>query len=769
MREADDGGFDLARDHGLGVFASLSSGYPSDRAASLGPIDTDKVMGNSGATHGTVSTFPAMPAPPSLPPATAGTTAVTLNSGASKTLAAGAYGSVTVNSGAKLSLTGGTYVFSSLTLNSGGTLSVSAATTISVTGSASFNSGSYAGPAAGSGLTAKSLVMYFDGSSGINLNSGAQVQALLLATNALVTVNTSSFTGALAAAQVVMNPGATITCQDGFGSLVTTNLCAGVTCTASDQCHTPGTCDPTSGTCSNPVASNGTACNDGNACTTGETCQAGACVGGAPVTCTASDSCHLAGTCTSGDGGTGGCSNPVAASGTACSVGSCGGSCNAAGTCVEAVAAQNACFTSTCSPDAGVVNGPSSCVPTLNGTVATNLASMVGGGAVSAAQASLVRGRVLGLPEATPLAAVTVSILGHPEYTPSITGADGTYAIAVKGGALLAVVYAGPAGGPTYLPVQRHTPTRWQQYAVIPDVYLTPVDPNATDVALGSSTWQSASGSTITDPADQNGVDAGPPVLPSAPHTARLFFPAGTTASFTYGGCGSAPGSCGAACTQGSCVSGTCTGAAPASLTVRLTEYTVGATGQAAMPAELPPSTAYTYAMELSADEALSAGATGVSFNQAVSFYVDDFLGFGPAQSGTANPAVPVGFYDRATGQWIPSPNGAILEVTGFTGSCPGAGCVAVLNEPTTDAGTVVTLSADELAFLGQTYGARPTPLYLWRIQTTHFSGGDLNWPADIGPGATGPTGGPSGPPNGPDQTGGGGGGGGGGGRSCSA
>ena len=124
--------------------------------ASLGALDTDHVLGNGGATYGTLSTFPAMPAPPATPAATAGTTPVTLNSNATRTLAAGAYGGVTVNSGAKLTLTGGTYVFSSLTLN-GGTLSVSAATTLSVTGTGSFGSGSFTGPAAGSGLTAKAV------------------------------------------------------------------------------------------------------------------------------------------------------------------------------------------------------------------------------------------------------------------------------------------------------------------------------------------------------------------------------------------------------------------------------------------------------------------------------------------------------------------------------------------------------------------------------------------------------------------------------------
>ena len=379
--------------------------------ASLGPIDTDKVMGNSGATHGTVSTFPAMPAAPGTPAATAGTTAVTLNSGATRTLAAGLYGSVTVNSGAKLTLTGGTYVFSSLTLNSGATLSVSAATTLSVTGAASFNSGSFAGPAAGSGLTAKALVMYFDSSSGIALNSGAQVQALFVATKALVTVNTSKFTGALAAAQVVMNSGATVTCQDGFGSLngscsgscddgnaCTTDACSAgtcthtpvadgttctgtnaceqtyacqagactgsnpVVCTASDQCHVAGTCDPASGACSNPTATNGTSCNDGNACTQSDACESGTCTGSNPVTCTAEDQCHTAGTC---NPSTGACSNPTATNGTSCNDGNActlTDSCQS-GTCtgsspVTCVAGDQCHAAGTCDPTTGACSNP---------------------------------------------------------------------------------------------------------------------------------------------------------------------------------------------------------------------------------------------------------------------------------------------------------------------------------------------------------------------------------------------------------------------------
>jgi hypothetical protein len=88
-----------------------------------------------------------------------------------------------------------------------------------------------------------------------------------------------------------------------------------VVCTASDQCHLAGTCDPTTGACSNPVATDGTPCTDGNACTQSDTCQAGACASGSPVICIAADQCHVAGVC---DPGTGACSNPPAADGTSC-------------------------------------------------------------------------------------------------------------------------------------------------------------------------------------------------------------------------------------------------------------------------------------------------------------------------------------------------------------------------------------------------------------------------------------------------------------------
>jgi hypothetical protein len=98
------------------------------------------------------------------------------------------------------------------------------------------------------------------------------------------------------------------------------------------------------------------------------------------------------------------------------------------------------------------------------------------------------------------------------------------------------------------------------------------------------------------------------------------------------------------------------------SLRVRATEFTVGALGEEAMPGELPPTTGYTYAAELSVDEALASGATRVDFNQPVPFYLENFLAI---PVGTR---VPAGYYDRALGTWVPSANGRVIRITAITG-----------------------------------------------------------------------------------------------------
>ncbi len=137
-------------------------------------------------------------------------------------------------------------------------------------------------------------------------------------------------------------------CDDGNACTQTDSCDAGtctggnpVVCTALDQCHDVGTCNPATGVCSSPDQDDGTACDDGEACTSPDTCQTGVCTGlpldgptcddedactdsdkcqagvcaGDPLECTALDQCHQAGTC---NPATGVCSNPDRPNGAAC-------------------------------------------------------------------------------------------------------------------------------------------------------------------------------------------------------------------------------------------------------------------------------------------------------------------------------------------------------------------------------------------------------------------------------------------------------------------
>jgi uncharacterized membrane protein YgcG len=185
-------------------------------------------------------------------------------------------------------------------------------------------------------------------------------------------------------------------CNDGNActrsDICRAGVCVGadpVVCTALDQCHAAGICDPTTGACSNPAQPDGTGCDDGSACTQADACQSGVCVGANPVVCAVLDQCHVAGSC---DPSTGACSNPAKADGSpcndanactqvdACLTGVCVGSnpvqckaldvCHQAGACNPATGQctnpeiscddQNPCTTDGCDPSACK---PGKCTP----------------------------------------------------------------------------------------------------------------------------------------------------------------------------------------------------------------------------------------------------------------------------------------------------------------------------------------------------------------------------------------------------------------------
>jgi RHS repeat-associated protein len=336
---------------------------------------------------------------------------------------------------------------------------------------------------------------------------------------------------------------------------------------------------------------------------------------------------------------------------------------------------------------------PSTVAPPLDPTVATTLfvateflytgenpiQTGVDSGTINPRRVAVLRGRVLDR-SSGPVTGVTITILDRPEFGQTLSRADGRFDLAVNGGGPVTVDYV--KGG--YLPVQRQVMAPWQDYAIVDEVVMIPLDTVVTAIDF-SDTVQVARGSVVTD-------DDGT-------RQATLLFFQGTTAQMVLPNDSVVPLS---------------------SLAVRATEYTVGSSGLQAMPAMLPASSGYTYAVELSADEAISAGATGIEFSQPVAMYLENFLGF---PVGTP---VPVGTYDRARGVWVPEDNGRVLAVLDT------AGGIATLD---TD-GDEVADDSTQLGVLGITDGERRAlaSLYgegqeLWRSPLTHFSPVDLNYP----------------------------------------
>lgn len=222
---------------------------------------------------------------------------------------------------------------------------------------------------------------------------------------------------------------------------------------------------------------------------------------------------------------------------------------------------------------------------------------------------------------------------------------------------------------------------------------MVPVDPSVTTIDFSQPGVQVAQGSVSTD---VDGVRR--PIV--------LFLP-GTTASMRM--------------PDGSLV--------PAQqLDVRATEYTVGDHAWGAMPAPLPAQTSMTYCVEFTADEALSSGAVSVELSKPAIFYLENFANL------PAGGIVPIGFYDREKGIWIPSPNGRVVTIVGIEA---GRAYLDVDGDGHSD---------DSDAWIGTSIGERErlVGLYgvgarLWRIPIPHFTPWDANLGFLLPPGAIPP------------------------------
>ncbi|WP_089935921.1 PKD domain-containing protein [Candidatus Entotheonella palauensis] len=316
-------------------------------------------------------------------------------------------------------------------------------------------------------------------------------------------------------------------------------------------------------------------------------------------------------------------------------------------------------------------------------------------------RAAVVRGRVRDA-DGRPLAGVTITILHHPEFGRTLSCRGGGFDLAVNGGGQLVADYRLEG----FLPVQRHVHPRWQSFATVDDVVMIPLDPQAARIDLSANRpMQAARGRTMND-ADGS-------------RQATILFPQGTTATMTLPDGSSAP---------------------LTTLAVRATEYTAGSSGPQQMPGPLPPASGYTYAVELSVDEALAAGASRVDFSQPLPLYVDNFLNFPVGEP------VPTGFYDRHQAVRMASDNGRIIAILALD-----AQGLAQLDLD----GSGQPADRQSLADLGVTDAERqqlarlyPPGKRLWRVPISHFTPWDCNWPFGPPPDAVAPP--PPPPPNDP-------------------
>ena len=299
-------------------------------------------------------------------------------------------------------------------------------------------------------------------------------------------------------------------------------------------------------------------------------------------------------------------------------------------------------------------------------------------GTITPVRASVMRGRVL-MRDGSPLPGATITIVGHPEFGQTLSRADGMYDMAVNGGGLM-TVNAAKTG---FLPGQRTIDVRRRDYAVVDSLALVGIDPAVTTVDFASPI-EVAQGSSVTD-ADGT-------------RRATMMFEQGTAATMTLPNGSTQPLS---------------------SIHVRATEYTVGPNGPTAMPAALPPTSAYTYCVELSADEAIAAGATSVQFSKAVPLYVENFLGLAVGLH------VPLGFYDRQTSAWESSPDGRVIKVVGVTSGVADVDATGDGVAESTASLDSLGLDATERTQLATSYAVGQS---LMRVETNHFSTADLNF-----------------------------------------
>ncbi len=288
-----------------------------------------------------------------------------------------------------------------------------------------------------------------------------------------------------------------------------------------------------------------------------------------------------------------------------------------------------------------------------------------------------VHGRVVDR-RGQPVSRAVVHVAGHAELGSTVSREEGRFDLVVLGGGPIDLRFERSE----FLPADRRVRPGWESTHSVGEVVLVALDTKPTRIDLTKADIQLVRATTATDAEGER--------------TATMLVLPGTHALLRR--------------KDGSALPAT-------ELTIRATEYTVGPRGPSAMPATLPPTSLYTYAVELSADEAIAADAE-VELSQPAVFYVDNFLEF---PVGTI---VPVGTYDRVRRVWKAERDGVVLEILE---SARGLAGVDLDGDHRPDSNARLSglgLTDAERATLADVYspGTR-----VWRVLVPHMSPYDCN------------------------------------------
>jgi hypothetical protein len=288
---------------------------------------------------------------------------------------------------------------------------------------------------------------------------------------------------------------------------------------------------------------------------------------------------------------------------------------------------------------------------------------------------SVITGQVLAIDD-SPIAGVSVTLHGHPEYGTAATDAGGRFSIPVEGGGTLSVLYHKQG----LISSQRQVYVPWNDIAICETIQMIEEDPEATAITFDGNpdTIVTHRSTEVTDDFGARSCS----MVFTGDNRAYLVDEEGNDVHELT------------------------------SIITRATEFTT----PESMPAVLPPNVAYTYCADLTVD-----GADRVRFEKPVVTWVDNFLDFDVGM------IVPVGYYDRDRDLWVPSDNGVVVKLLDTDSD----GVVDALDSDGDDLPD--DLNNNE-SFSDETIGLEnpmsyPPDATLWRVEVTHFTAWDLNWP----------------------------------------